>query len=350
MNTQSPILLSVDFEKRMGGFTLQSSFEVGQNPFALLGASGSGKSVTLKCIAGIMTPDRGRIVLNGRILYDSEKKINLRPQERHVGYMFQDYALFPNMTVVENVMAGMGRHARAEDALPYLRKCRVEEFRDRNVTELSGGQKQRVAMARILAQKPEAILLDEPFSALDTFLKFQMEEEMSSFLQETQVPVIFVTHSRDEVLHLCKEVTCLVHGTTGTTKSVYDFFHFPETSSEARLSGCRNISRAVRIDDHTLKALDWGCTFRLKKEVPEGTGAVGLRAHFMYPNKTPDLDLELPIASAREINDPFEHRVLIHALPDGAVIEYLAARSKHDHFEVPRKLYFSSHDLMLLSR
>ena len=370
--------LEVNIEKKLDGFTLRADFTVDREPFALLGASGSGKSMTLKCIAGIEKPDRGTIILDGRVLFDSERGINLRPQARRVGYMFQDYALFPNMTVLENVLTGMrckesrdlnGRGMRSrqgrdtdrsgsrtrrsrrpgrEEALPYLRKCQIEDLADINVTRLSGGQKQRAAMARILAQQPDCILLDEPFSALDTFLKYQMEEEMSSFLASSGVPVIFVTHSRDEVIHLCKKAACLTDGAAGKVQSVYDLFHHPATTAEARLSGCRNISRAIRQDAHTLAAADWGVTFHPAGEIPEGTNAVGLRAHFLYTSPTKETDLCLPVVSAREISDPFEHRILLKASADGAVIEYLAPRQKSDHFTIPKALYFSSDDLMYL--
>lgn len=232
--------------------------------------------------------------------------------------------------------------------MPFLRRCQIEDLADRNVTMLSGGQKQRVAMARILAQRPDCILLDEPFSALDTFLKYQMEEEMSAFLADSGVPVIFVTHSRDEVIHLCKQVACITDGATGQVQTVHDLFRHPRTTAEARLSGCRNISRAVRKEAHTLVATDWGMEFHPTREVPEGTNAVGLRAHFLYTHPTKETELCLPIVSAREINDPFEHRILLRASEGGSVIEYLVARQKPDVFAMPTALYFSSEDLMFL--
>lgn len=160
--------LQVKITKKLANFTLDVDFSVEQEIFALLGASGCGKSMTLKCIAGIEQPDEGVIVLNGRTLFDSARKINLPPQKRQIGYMFQDYALFPNMTVLQNVMAGMGRRPSREQAQEYLRQFHIEELEQQYPTRLSGGQKQRVAMARMLAARPEVILLDEPFSALDS--------------------------------------------------------------------------------------------------------------------------------------------------------------------------------------
>ena len=151
--------LQVKITKKLANFTLDVDFSVEQEIFALLGASGCGKSMTLKCIAGIEQPDEGVIVLNGRTIFDSARKINLPPQKRQIGYMFQDYALFPNMTVLQNVMAGMGRRPSREQAQEYLRQFHIEELEQQYPARLSGGQKQRAAMARMLAARPEVILL-----------------------------------------------------------------------------------------------------------------------------------------------------------------------------------------------
>ncbi len=162
--------LSVDIEKKLGAFHLRSKFEVPDETMALLGASGCGKSMTLKCIAGIVTPDRGRIVLGDRVLFDSEKKINLPPQQRKVGYLFQQYALFPNMSVEQNILCGIRSGDKAEKRCVLaekIRMFRLEGLEKKHPAQLSGGQQQRVALARILCSEPEAILLDEPFSALD---------------------------------------------------------------------------------------------------------------------------------------------------------------------------------------
>ena len=189
--------LYVDIEKRLGAFRLQSKFEVADETLALLGASGCGKSVTLKCIAGIMTPDRGRIVLNGRVLFDSEKKIDLTPQQRRVGYLFQQYALFPNMTVEQNILCGIRAGSRSEKRTllsEKIRLFRLEGLEKKHPAQLSGGQQQRVALARILCSEPQAILLDEPFSALDSYLKWNLELELSDLLAGFRGPILWVSH------------------------------------------------------------------------------------------------------------------------------------------------------------
>ena len=170
--------IDVEIKKKTGNFCLEVKFCAEEEIFALLGASGCGKSMTLKCIAGIETPDEGHIILNGRVLFDSEKKINIIPQKRKVGYMFQDYALFPNMTVEKNIMAGMGKHPSVEIVQNYIERFQLNGLENRLPAQLSGGQKQRVALARMMAAEPEILLLDEPLSALDSYLKWQMEEEL----------------------------------------------------------------------------------------------------------------------------------------------------------------------------
>lgn len=193
--------LLVDIEKRLGNFMLRSKFEASSGTMALLGASGCGKSVTLRCIAGIMTPDSGRIVLDGETLFDSEKHIDLTPQQRRVGYLFQQYALFPNMTV---------------------------------------------ALARILASEPRVILLDEPFSALDTFLKWNLELELADLLADFPGPILWVSHDLGECYRNCKTVCVMENGRSGAVTDMQALVLHPATQDAARLAGCRNFLPAHR--------------------------------------------------------------------------------------------------------
>lgn len=273
--------LEVDIKKTVGNFTLDVKFTAEQEIFALLGASGCGKSMTLRCIAGIDTPDAGRIVLNGRTLYDSEKKINLTPQKRNVGYMFQDYALFPNMTVVKNIMAGMGKNPSEEVVKNYIQMFQLNGLEEHLPRQLSGGQKQRVALARMMAAEPEILLLDEPLSALDAYLKWQMEEELLEVLKKVDKTVMFVSHSRDEVYHLCDKVCVLEKGHIETVQEKKDFFANPQTVAAARISGVRNISAAKRVSDHELLAEDWGVTLYCENPIREDLAFVGIRAHYI---------------------------------------------------------------------
>lgn len=198
-------MLEVQIYKKLAEFDLDVSFQVDDNILGLMGASGSGKSMTLKCIAGIETPDQGRIVLNGRVLFDSEKKINVPIQKRNVGYMFQSYALFPNMNVYENISVGLrARKVKDVDIVvqKVMQQFQIFELASRYPKQLSGGQRQRVALARLMAYEPDVLLLDEPFSALDEDLKKDLLQELKSELQISK-PVIFVSHDKEEVNYLC---------------------------------------------------------------------------------------------------------------------------------------------------
>ena len=198
-------MLEVQIYKKLAEFDLDVSFQVDDNILGLMGASGSGKSMTLKCIAGIETPDQGRIVLNNRVLFDSEKKINVPIQKRNVGYMFQSYALFTNMNVYENISVGLrARKVKDVDIVvqKVMQQFRIFELASRYPKQLSGGQRQRVALARLMAYEPDVLLLDEPFSALDEDLKKDLLQELKSELQISK-PIIFVSHNKEEVNYLC---------------------------------------------------------------------------------------------------------------------------------------------------
>lgn len=198
-------MLEVQIYKKLAEFDLDVSFQVNDNILGLMGASGSGKSMTLKCIAGIEMPDQGRIVLNDRVLFDSEKKINVPIQKRNVGYMFQSYALFPNMNVYENISVGLrARIVKDVDivAQKVMKQFKISELASRYPKQLSGGQRQRVALARLMAYEPDVLLLDEPFSSLDEDLKEDLLRELKSELQISK-PVIFVSHNKEEVNELC---------------------------------------------------------------------------------------------------------------------------------------------------
>ena len=244
--------LIVDIEKKLGSFTLHSKFETGSGTMALLGASGCGKSVTLKCIAGIMTPDKGRIVLDGETLFDSDKRIDLTPQQRRVGYLFQQYALFPNMTVAQNIQCGIRTGGRAEkqrQAAEQLRRFQLEGLEKKYPAQLSGGQQQRVALARILASEPRAILLDEPFSALDSFLKWHLELELSDLLAEFSGPILWVSHDLGECYRNCQSVCVMENGVSGAVTDMETLVRHPASQGAARLAGCRNFLPAHSCED-----------------------------------------------------------------------------------------------------
>ena len=277
--------LSVHIYKELRDFTLNVQFDSDGGVMALLGASGCGKSMTLKCIAGLEKPDRGSIVLNGRTLYDSARGVNLSPQARRVGYLFQHYALFPTMTVKGNLYAAaqrlpQGKRKAAVDE--KLRAFRLEAVETLYPRQLSGGQQQRVALARALLSEPECLLLDEPFSALDSYLKWQTELELRELLKAYRGDVVYVSHDRDEVYRLCKDVCVLADGRSEPKRSVRELMDAPWTVSAALISGCKNFSRVQRIDENHVKCLAWGVTLETAQEVNNVCTYAGVRAHSFH--------------------------------------------------------------------
>ena len=247
--------LYVDIEKKCGDFLLRVKFETEKEVFAILGASGCGKSLTLKCIAGIERPDRGVIRLDDKVFFDSGKRINLPPRKRNVGYLFQDYALFPNMTVMQNIMCGAGDRKRAEDFVNRFYLSGKEELYP---SQLSGGQKQRTAMARMLSAGPDIIMLDEPFSALDNYLKTQLEREVMNVLDSFGKTVLFVSHDRNEVYRLTHRIAVMEEGSIVDVQPKRELFQNPKTLAATLLTGCKNITRLKKDESGTVTALDWG--------------------------------------------------------------------------------------------
>ena len=209
--------LEVEIKKKLKEFTLESKLKVEDGCTGLMGPSGSGKSITLKSIAGVETPDSGKIILDGKVLYDSEKKINLPPQKRKIGYLFQGYALFPNMTIEENIKIGLKAKKLPKDEVidktnEMMKRFHIEELAKRYPRQISGGQKQRTALARMLVCEPEVILMDEPFSALDEYLREQMQDELLNMLDQLKKPAILVSHSSKEVEVLCDKKYQIMRG------------------------------------------------------------------------------------------------------------------------------------------
>ena len=279
--------LSVDIEKRFKGFTLRVAFEAGNETLALLGASGCGKSMTLRCIAGVEKPDRGRIVLDGETLFDSEKRVDLSPQQRRVGLMFQHYALFPQMTVRQNVRCGARRGLKGKEreraVSEALQAFGLEELQKRLPSQLSGGQQQRVALARILVSQPHIIMLDEPFSALDSHLRFRMEQEVRQVIRQYGKTVLLVSHNRDEVYRMADRVAIMNSGHLETAGTRAEVFAHPGTRAACVLTGCKNISAIRPIDGTHARALEWGIPLTLPL-LPD-TDAVGIRMHSIQPGE-----------------------------------------------------------------
>ena len=303
--------LYVDIEKNLGSFLLKAKFEAADETLALLGASGCGKSMTLRCIAGIEKPDRGKIILDGITLFDSEKGINLSPQARRTGLLFQNYALFPNMTVAQNIKTGAKREKDSQKrnnmVQSVMERFGLAELSNRYPHQLSGGQQQRVALARILVSSPRILLLDEPFSALDSHLRFKLEREVKEVIRQFGKTVLLVSHDRDEVFRMSDKIALMEQGEIQVVGTNREVFSAPQTRGGASLTGCKFISPAEIISPNRIRALDWDmeldvppCDFHIK--------SVGIRMHAIQAQGT-----ENPILCrvVEEIEDPFSYTLML---------------------------------------
>lgn len=310
----------VDIEKTLGDFRLKVAFEAGNETLALLGASGSGKSMTLKCIAGIETPDKGRIVVDDVVLFDSEKHINLTPQQRHTGLMFQTYALFPNMTVLQNIRAGANREPdkkkREAAVAAVMDSFGLTPLANHLPSQLSGGQQQRTALARILVSNPRILLLDEPFSALDNHLRFRLEQEVRQTIAEFGKTVLLVSHDRDEVFRLADSIAVVSNGTIDAFGTKAEVFANPQTRMGAMLTGCKNISAIKVLDNTHIRAVDWDMTLEVPG-IPADTRSVGIRMHDIRHGQGQN---GFRCRVVGEIENPFSYTVMLQATPSAAPV------------------------------
>jgi molybdate transport system permease protein len=281
--------LFVNIEKILASFDLKVAFTTDEQPLGLLGGSGAGKSMILRCLAGIETPTIGRIVLNGRVLFDSKQGINLPSRDRRIGFLVQNYALFPHMSVAQNIAFGLPKGLSTGSIKVQVEQqliaMQLQGLGDRYPHQLSGGQQQRVALARALASQPEALLLDEPFSALDTHLRSQLEQQMTETLAGYQGVTLFVTHNMEEAYRICPNLLVLEHGRAVHYGSKHDIFKHPATVSVAQLTGCKNFSRVVLQSSQQVEAIDWDCTLQIIEPIKSELSHIGIRAHqFIFTN------------------------------------------------------------------
>jgi molybdate transport system ATP-binding protein len=299
--------LEVDIEKQAGNFRLRTAFTCEKEFLGILGASGSGKSMTLKCIAGIEKPDHGRIVLDGRVLFDSEKKINLPPRQRRVGYLFQTYALFPDMTARQNIFCGLyaekDRQKREQRADAMMELLQIRDVANLRPCQLSGGQAQRVALGRILVNEPELLMLDEPFTALDTHLRLKLQMELKSLLSGYDRGIIMVTHDRDEAFRMCDRIGVIDQGQMLAMKETRELFADPGSRAVASITGCKNIAYARKTGKYEVFVPEWNVHLKTGNEVRDELQAVGIRAHSFHPGEQEN---RFPVTIVREMEEPFE--------------------------------------------
>lgn len=284
------INLIVNIEKKLSDFSLKVNFVSDNYPLGILGESGSGKTTIIRCIAGLETPDKGIIVLNNEVLFDSVKKINVPPHKRNCGILFQSYALFPHLTIKENIAFGMSNKLSSKKIEQEVKKqliaVELENKSDRSPQQLSGGEKQRVALARVKASEAEILLLDEPFSALDTYLRHKQEKLLRKNLRNYQGVTLLITHNLEEAYRICSNLLVIDEGKAIAFGNKEDIFYHPPNYRTAQVTNCKNFSQGVIINSHRVKAIDWNCDLEvenfytnylesnLKQEI-----IIGIRAH-----------------------------------------------------------------------
>jgi molybdate transport system permease protein len=274
--------LEIQIEKKLPEFTLDVSFTAGDAPLSILGPSGAGKTMLLRCIAGLERAHRGRVALDGRVLLDTARRVHLPARNRRVGMLFQHFALFPHLTVAENVGFSLRNLPTAEQGrrvTALLGRTHISGLERRYPCELSGGEQQRAALARALAIDPEALLLDEPLSALDTHLRSQMEAQLQETFAAYRRPALLVTHNIEEAYRLSEQMLVLSRGRVAAFGAKEEIFRRPPSLEVARLTGCKNFSRARAITESVVEALDWGCQLRLAHTPAGPVSHVGIRAH-----------------------------------------------------------------------
>lgn len=304
--------IEVRIHREFDDFKLDVQFQSESRRIGILGASGCGKSLTLKSIAGIERPETGKIESAGKVFFDSAKKIWMPPQERNVGYLFQNYALFPTMTVEKNIGIALrcGKKEKEKKVRDMIDRFSLQGLEKKLPGQLSGGQQQRTALARIMIYEPDMILLDEPFSALDSYLKEQTQRECLELLQDYPGTVILVSHSRDEIYRFSEEVLVMDGGKAVIQKTVKELFEHPQKVAAAKLTGCKNIEEIVWKDGKHLYVPEWDMV------IPAGRGnvgdvqAIGIRAHEFTTERTEsDGELVFPVYKPEVKEDLFEYHV-----------------------------------------
>jgi molybdate transport system permease protein len=269
-------------------------------------------------------------VLNGRVLFDGAERTNLSAASRRIGVVFQDYALFPHLTVAENVGFGLRalsaseRRSRVDNLLKLMR---IAELSERYPKEISGGQKQRVAIARCMAIGPDALLLDEPFAALDPHLRRQTEEQLRETLASYNGVVIFVTHDMEEAFRFCTDLLVLDSGRVIASGPRRQLFERPGTVIAARLTGCKNIIPAHRISSDRVSVELWGCELKSSAPVSEQTTHIGVRSHQVLFQQPPELENTFPCWLVNSSEAPHEMTLYLrlHAAPQEGDLPHLQA-------------------------
>ena len=329
--------LKVDIKKNMGDFSLNVAFEAGDEVLGFLGASGCGKSLTMRCIAGIERPDEGRIEVNGQVFFDRARgrraSVDLTPQQRKTALLFQNYMLFPNLTVAQNVAAGIGKDVSSADrdacVASQIRRFGLEGMEKRYPAQLSGGQQQRVALARMLAAKPGILMLDEPFSALDAHLKSSLEQNLIGLFKEFDGTVLYVSHDIDEAFRFCNRIAVVDAGCIEEIGPKQDIVNSPGSLAAIKLSGCKNTAQAEYVDTSTVHLPQWGIRVKCGHPVPQDVQYFGVRAFYLQRAGGPGENV-YRVRADRVSDSRFERTVMLSFLDSDDDPQHLHDVSEED--------------------
>jgi molybdate transport system ATP-binding protein len=350
--------IEYNIRNKFKDFEMNIAFDKDSKRMGILGASGSGKSMALKYLAGIVTPHSGRIVLNHRVLFDSKKNINVLPRNRKVGYLFQNYALFPHLTVEQNIAIGIANRNQKRDIVAnQMEQFHLSGLEKRYPSQISGGQQQRVALARIMANEPEAILLDEPFSALDSYLKDTLYEQLQELLKNYAGDVVIVSHNLDEIYQFCEKLVVIENGVSIMSEDTQTVFLQPRRLETAKLTGCKNISPIKRVDSHRLEALSWGVHLDTNQTISDDITHVGIRALHLMPAYEKKSINCMAVQLKAVTESLFQKRFTMCPVQDEKVVEESQIRwyvckeeFHHKHKEqIPPFIYLPPERLMLLA-
>lgn len=333
--------VEVEIKKKLGAFQLQMHFASSSRRIGILGASGCGKSMTLRSIAGVERPDSGRILVDGQVMFDSKGRVDRKPQKRSIGYLFQNYALFPTMTVAENIGIGLKgtKGQKKERVAQMMERFQLMGLWNRLPGQLSGGQQQRTALARIMAYEPDMLLLDEPFSALDDNLKERLQQELWELLGDYPGTVILVSHSRDEIYRFCQELVIMDQGHAICQDETEALFRDPRYVRAAQLTGCKNITALQRLDPHHGRVPGWGLLLETSREIPAEATHLGIRAHDFVPlwksgcQEGQSLANCIPVQIKSMARLPFEDRYYLQGAEKGEEICWFLQREMQQAVE-----------------
>lgn len=345
--------LYVDITKQLGRFSLRVKFFTEENSEGFLGVPDCGKKILFDCIAGVTQPDDGQIILDGRVLFDAEKGIAVSPQKRHIGYLLSGGALFPNMTVRQNILCGMRLQSNRAARLKQL-ETMYDIFPLRDIeklypAQLSSAQKQETALARILVTKPRFLLLDEPFSMLDTSQRDAVQFRWQTIAEHLKLPTLWSACRLADIYGVCRQLYILDKGHIKRTGAPQNIFEEPDNIAAARLTDCQNIAAARRIGNYELEVPSWGVRLTAARPIPNTLHAVGIRADRFQTNQFENF---LPVVCTTVIEEPLTQRILFRFPNQAAEAPALWWRvpKQQRPRQFPKALGVARQDVLLLCR